>query len=258
MTLPQVIENQVDIPVGLQEHYHEKDGKWLLQTDPQFEDVTALKGVLNQERTLRRDVEKTFSDLKMRFEGVDPDEYHKLQERVKGLDDADVYDRQGIEALILRRTESMKAEHQRLLETKERELAQWRQKTEESDRRWRQDRIKTALLSAVSGSGVDKDAVEDGVTRGLAVFTDLDDEGNVIARKGQDIVYGKDGINALSPTEWITQLKASGTARHLWPPSSGGGAPAHHGGPGANIDWNALPPAERLTRWRELQAAHNR
>ena len=113
MALPQVIENQGDIPSGLQEHYVEKDGRWLLQADPPIEDVSALKGVLNQERTLRRDAEKTMTDLKVKFEGVDVDEYHKLQDRVKGLDDAEVYDKSGIEALVTRRTDAMKAEHER-------------------------------------------------------------------------------------------------------------------------------------------------
>ena len=101
VALKQVYENQAEIPGGLQEHYAEKDGKWVLQTDPQFEDVTALKGVLNQERNLRRDAEKALSDMKIQFEGVDPDEFHKLQDRVKGLDERDIYDKQGIEALSL-------------------------------------------------------------------------------------------------------------------------------------------------------------
>ena len=92
------------------------------QTDPQFEDVTALKSVLNQERNLRRDAEKTVTDLKVQFEGVNAEEYRKLQDRVKGLDDADVYDKQGIESLVARRTEAMKAEHERQVASKDREI----------------------------------------------------------------------------------------------------------------------------------------
>ena len=150
VALKQVYENQGEIPAGLQEHYAEQAGKWTLQTDPQFEDVTALKGVLSQERTLRRDTEKALSDMKIQFEGVDPDEFKKLQDRVKGLDESDIYDKQGIEALITRRTESMKAEHERQVQAKDRELTQIRAKAEEFDQRWRQDRIKTALLEAVN------------------------------------------------------------------------------------------------------------
>lgn len=255
MALKQLYDVQTDIPQALAEHYTERDGRWVLQLDPPVEDVTGLKNALNQERTLRRDAEKTVTDLKVKFEGVDPEEFHKLQDRVKGLDDADVYDKQGIEALVTRRTDAMKQEHERQISSKDREIVQLRTQAGESDRRWRQDRIKTALLDAVTKCGVYEKAVDDAVQRGLTVFTDLDQEGQVVAKRGEDVVYGKDGINPLRPDEWISTLKASGNAPHLWPPSSGGGAPGHHSVNGQQTDWSKLPPAERLTAFRQQQEA---
>lgn len=259
MALKQAYDTQTEIPQGLQEHYTERDGRWLLVTDPQIEDVSGLKSALDKERGLRRDAEKTVTDLKVTFEGINPDDYRKLQDRVKGLDDADVYDKQGIEALVTRRTESMKTEHERVIGSKDREIANLRTQASESDRRWRQDRIRTALLDAVTKHGVYEKAVDDAVQRGLGIFSDLDEQGQVIAKKGEDIVYGKDGINPLRPDEWIATLKTSGNAPHLWPPSSGGGAPAFHGSNGAGFDWNSITnPAERMTRFREWQATQQR
>jgi hypothetical protein len=244
-----------EIPEPLRDFYIEKESKWVIDTDPPTEDVSGLKTALETERRLRRDVERRETDLKVKFEGIDPDEVRTLRERVKGLDEAEIYDKHGIDALVTKRTETMKADHQRIVDAKEREIEQLRTQASDYDRRWRQDRIKTALLDAVTKAGVYERAVEDAVQRGLMVFTDLDDSGNVVARKGEDLLYGKDGINPLSPSEWITGLKSSGQAPHLWPPSSGGGAPAHHGSNGAGVDWSKLPPAERLTKYRELQAA---
>jgi hypothetical protein len=260
MAVKQVYEQQSDIPVGFQEHYVEQDGKWLLQTDPPVEDVTGLKNALQTERNLRRDAEKTSTDLKVKFEGIDPEEFHKLQDRVKGLDDADVYDKQGIEVLIGRRTDAMKQEHERQVQAKDREIAQLRGQATDYDRRWRQDRIKTALLEAVNKHGVFEKAVDDAVQRGLTVFTDLDDDGQVVAKnKDGSFQYGKDGINPLRPDEWISTLKSSGNAPHLWPPSSGGGAPAHHATiNGQQIDYSKIPPAERMTLFRQHQAAQQR
>jgi hypothetical protein len=260
MALKMTYAQPTEIPEPLRDHYQEKDGQWVLQTDPPAEDVTGLKSALNQERTLRRDAEKGLTDLKVKFEGVDVDEYHRMQERVKGLDDADVYDKHGIETLVQRRTESMKADHERQLGSLRRENDQLKGTAADYERRWRQDRIKTALLDAVTKNGVYEKAVDDAVQRGLSVFTDLDDRGNVIARNGDDTVYGKDGVNPLSPAEWITTLKASGQAPHLWPASSGGGAPAHHGANGqGGIDWNSITnPAERRTRFREWQQSQQR
>jgi hypothetical protein len=258
MALRQSYDTQLDIPQALAEHYSDRDGRWMLVLDPPAEDVTGLKNALNQERTLRRESEKSLSELKLKFEGIEPDDFHKLQERVKGLDDSEIYDKQGIEALVLRRTESMKSEHERVLRAKDQQIGQLKSTVETTDRKWRQDRIKTALLDAVSSAGVDKPAIQDAVQRGLFVFTDLDDQGAVVAKSGEDVQYGKDGVHPLTPSEWISSLKASGEASHLWRSSSGGGAPVGHGGGANGIDYSKLPPAERLTLFREQQATQNR
>lgn len=258
MALRQSYETQSEIPPVLAEFYAEKDGKWWISLDPPAEDVTGLKTALNTERGLRRDAEKVLTDLKTKFEGVDVDEYRKLQERVKGLDDADVYDKQGIEALVSRRTESMKAEHERQTRALERENAQLKDTVATTDKRWRGDRIRTALLDAVSRGGVFEKAIDDAVQNGCSVFTDLDEHGNVVAGPAGAPIYGKDGVNPLTPGEWILTVKASGEKPHWWLPSSGGGAPAHHGGGTNGIDYSKLPPAERMTLFREQQAAQNR
>lgn len=253
MALQQQYDSEDGIPQELRAFYTERDGRFVLEVDPPIEDVSGLKNALNQERTLRREGERSLMDLRTRFEGIDPDEFHKLRERVKGLDDADIYDKQGIEALVLRRTESMKSEHERQMRQRENEINSLKETVSAVDRRWRQDRIKTALLDAAARAGVSKQAMPDAVQRGLAVFGDLDDQGTVIARDGDDIRYGKDGISPLTPDEWMQSLKQD--APHLWPPSSGGGAPVYHSGTGPQIDWQSLPPTERLTKFRELQRA---
>lgn len=255
MALRQQYESQADVPPPLLEHYQEKDGRWVLELDPPVEDVSGLKNALGQERNLRRETEKQLVDWKTRYEGIDVEEHRRLQDRVKGLDDAEVYDKQGIEVLVTRRTDAMKSEHERQIQAKDREIGQLRTQAGESDRRWRQDRIKTALLDAVTKAGVYEKAVDDAVQRGLSVFSDLDEEGQVVAKRGDDVVYGKDGINPLRPDEWVSTLKASGNAPHLWPASSGGGAPGHHSANGQQIDWAKYPPAERLTIFRQQEEA---
>jgi hypothetical protein len=263
MPLVQQYLDQADIPLEVRQFYTEQDGgAWRLEVDPPIEDIGKLKDVLDNERRIRRDAERQLMEWKGKFEGVDPDEINDLRERVKHLDDSEIYDKQGIEALILKRTSSMQAEHERLLRQKEHENAQLKEQVSTLDQRWRHDRIKTALLDAVTKAGVYEKAVDDAVQRGLAVFNDLSEDGTVIAKQstkdGDEIAYGKDGINPLSPAEWIGMLKTSGQAPHLWGPSSGGGASPLHGGPGGQVDWNALPPTERLTKFRESQAAATR
>lgn len=251
MALKQSYASDTDVPEIVREHYVEHEGQWVLQTDPPMEDVSGLKNALNDERRLRREADKQLNDVKVRFEGIDPDEVHKLKERVKGLDDADIYDKQGLDALVLKRTDSMKADHERIMRQKDTEITQLQQANSDLDRRWRTDRIKTALLDAASKAGVAKYAMADAVERGMKVFTDLDEQGNVVARDGDDLRYGKDGINPLTPDEWILGLKPD--APHLWPASAGSGAQHHHGANGHNIDWGSMPPTERLTKWRQME-----
>ena len=252
--LRQFYDVQSDIPQHLSEFYQERDGKSWLMVEPAIEDISGLKNALNQERGLRRDAEKQLTDMKVKFEGIEPEEVIQLRDRVKGLDDHELYDRNGIEALVAKRTQTMKDEHTRVMSLKERENAQLKDLVATTDRRWRQDRIKMALLEAVEKAGVYEKAIADAVQRGFGVFTDLDDDGNVVARNGEDVRYGKDGVNPLTPSEWIQTVKASGDAPHLWPPSSGGGAPAHHNGTPGGVDYAAISsPTERLTAFRQAQ-----
>lgn len=253
MALRQSYSASAEVPDALREHYVEKEGRWLLQTDPPSEDVGGLKSALEKERTLRRDGEKELTNLKVKFEGIEPDEVTKLRERVRGLDDSEVYDKQGIEALVTKRTQTMKDEHARVLSVKDRENAQLKDTNASLDTRWRADRIKTALLDAATKAGVAKHALSDAVARGMSVFVALDDDGVPIAKNGEDVRYGKDGVKPLSPDEWIASLKPD--APHLWPTSSGGGAGGHQNGTGTGgVDYTKIAsPTERLTAFRQAQ-----
>jgi hypothetical protein len=251
MALRQSYQAAGEIPDALREHYGEKDGRWILQTDPPTDDVTGLKSALETERRLRRDADTQLTGLKTKFEGIDPDDVRKLKDRVKGLDEIDIYDKQGFEALLTKRTQSMKEDHDRVLAARERELSQVKETLTATDRKWREDRIKTALLAAATKAGVDKHAMPDAVQRGLQVFVDLDEHGNVIAKNGEDVRYGKDGVSPLSPDEWLLGLKPE--APHLWPASSGGGAPGHHNGVQGTDYSKITSPTERLTAFRQAQ-----
>jgi len=256
MALPKTVERLDDIPEIARDHYVEKDGVWTL-TLMSSDEHAGLVSALKQERQLRQDADKQLGEVKARFEGIDPEEVAKLRERVKTFEDADIYDKHGIDALVAKRTETMKAEHERVLTAKDREIGHFRQQAQDFEQRWRSDRIQTKLTAACAQAGVAQYAMDDAVQRGMRVFTDLDDQGNVIARDGQDVRYGKDGINPLTPEEWFLSLKPA--APHLWPPSAGGGAPQHHGANGQGFDASKFPnPADRLTAWRQYQATQQK
>jgi hypothetical protein len=253
MTLKASLTALTEVADAFREHYVERDGRWVLQTDPPTEDVTGLKSALEKERGLKRDAERQLSDLKTTFAGIDPAEVTDMREKLKAIGDKKVYDDEGLEALVTRRTHDMQQEHARKVAAQEREVQDWKQKHGALDHTWRRDRIETGLLRAITAAGVAKDAVPDAVSRGLGVFTDLDDKGQPVAKQGDEIRYGKDGVNPLTPEEWIASLKP--TAAHLWPASKGSGGGDGNGTAGGGIDYSKLSPTERLTRFREQQAA---
>lgn len=253
MALPKTVDRLEILPEIVHDHYTQKDGVWTLTMLP-VEDATALMTALDRERKVRRDAELAQTELKQRFEGVDPVEYATMRERLEGLKDKEIYDKDGLEALVGRRTNHLTAEHQRRDSAKDREIQQKDAQIKDLDTRWRTDRVKTALTEAAGRAGVAKYALQDVVSRGLTLFTELDDHGTPLAKDGGEIRYGKDGVKPLSPDDWVLGLKAE--APHYWPASGGGGAPAQHGnGSSGTIDWSKISsPTERLTAFRAAQA----
>lgn len=259
MALPQSYATLGEIPDVLRDHYTEKDNRWLLQTDPPIEDAPGLKSALDSERRIRRDAETQVSTLKAKFEGIDPADVVQMRERLESLKDKDVYDKDGLEALVGRRTQQMKDDTARQFAAERREKEALQTKYDALDATWRRDRIETALASALAQAEVTSKALPDAIRRGLEVFRDLDEDGRPVAKvikEGKDeTVYGKNGVEPLSPKEWILTLRSSGDAPHLWPMSSGSGA--HQGSMNGigGVDFSKLPPAERLTKYREAQSA---
>ncbi len=254
MALPKTIDRPEDVPEIARDHYAQKDGVWTL-TLLSSDEHSGLVSALDKERKARRDVETQLSGLKTKFDGIEPEEVTQLRDKLKSFDDKQVYDKHGLEELVERRTHEMKTTHERQLAAKERELSTEREQRLSTDRKWREDRIETALLSAASKAGVSKTALADAVARGKRVFNALDEQGNAIAQEGDEIKYGKDGVSPYTPDEFVLALKVE--APHLWPPSSGGGAQnGHNTSAGNGIDYSKISsPTERLTKFREAQTA---
>lgn len=239
-----------EIPESLREHYTEKEGRFVLQTDPPTEDVTGLKTALDSERRLRRDAESQVSTFKSKFEGIDPAEVGQMRERLESLKDKEIYDKEGLEALVGRRTQALQDDKARQIAARDRALEAAEAKYNELDTRWRTDRIQTAMTSDFIKAEVRDYAMEDAIGRGSKVFRDIDERGQPVAKNGDEIIYGKDGITPLTPHEWVVGLRTKGLAPHFWASSSGSGAPGGLMNGAGGKDYSKLPTIERITQWR--------
>ena len=254
MALPKTIDRVENLPELAREHYAQKEGVWTL-TLLAPEEYAGLISALDRERKARRDADTAHAELKQRYEGIDPTEYKTMQERLAGLKDKEIYDKEGLESLVGRRMQQAQAEHQRIVQAKDRELGQFKIQNGDLERRWRGDRLRTNLTEAIVRAGVKTSSHDDALRYGLEIFTDLDEAGLPVAKKGEDIQYGKDGVTPLTPYDWLIGLKPS--KPDYWPSSGGGGASSYHvNGPGGITDWTKITsPTERLTAFRAAQKA---
>lgn len=225
MAFPEQITQLADVPAWAQEYYGAAEsGQYRLQiqTVPHGEDVSGLKSALKKERQMLRDTEQALSELKGRYEGIDPVEVKTMKERLEGLRDKQIYDDKGLEALVNDRTARMQEAHRIKVVDLTKELDAERSTRQRGEMQLRHQQLETHLRQAAVDAGVPPHAIPDAVGRMNHVFTDLNDAGTPVARAATgELQYGRDALQPLTPREFLEGLKQ--TAHHLWPGSSGAG-----------------------------------
>ncbi|MAE84055.1 MAG: hypothetical protein CMB80_15035 [Flammeovirgaceae bacterium] len=171
------------------------------------------------------------TELKARFKDVDPDKYAALltleaevaEGKHKGRD---------IEDIIKERVATVTEEH----ETQVRAL------TDANGVQAKQLEVllvDQAVTAASVENGVLPTAVSDVVLRAKSVFKV--EEGVAVPYKGEDKIYGRDGVTAISVGDWVKELKKN--AGHLFTDNSGGGS---KGGGSGNVDVSKMSPTEKI------------
>ena len=77
------VKSKDEIPAGLETHYVERDGAWVLDADG-----VAEKSKLDEFRSTNVALMKERDDLKKRFEGIDSEEVRRLGEEKQRLEEA--------------------------------------------------------------------------------------------------------------------------------------------------------------------------
>lgn len=151
---------------------------------------------------------------------TDLEELRKTRDRVAA---GELNESHALETEITKRTEGMRKKFDEELQTKGREGAAWRQKFESLDRQYRQNQVERAIKDAamVPTSGVEPTAMNALAREAMEVFR-YTDEGKVIPMNGDAPIYGLNGVDPMTPTEWLEKLKE--TAPFYFKQSHGGGA----------------------------------
>lgn len=255
--MPDMIFDALDkVPEGLREHAKEQDGKVIVKVVPQakLEEFRNTNITLAQERDA----------LKAQFEplrgliGEDvkafETELTELRTTAQKVKDGSLKGTDAIQAEVAQRVAQMKGDYERQLTEKANEATAWKNKAAEADQKFRRSLVDRAVTDAVLNekSGAEPRALPDILSRAYAVFR-VEDDGKLVAKDGEAVIYGSDGATPMSPAEWLGKLREQ--APYFFKNSNGGGASGSQGtkdyGGMSKADFQKLPASERLRIARE-------
>src|SRR5512138_472153 len=105
MTLKFKIKSKDEIPAGLEAHYVERDGAWVLDADG-----VADKSKLDEFRAANVALMRERDELRARFQGIDPDEVRRLADEKRKLEEAQQLKAGEAEKVIEARVKAVRGE----------------------------------------------------------------------------------------------------------------------------------------------------
>jgi hypothetical protein len=217
---------KAEIPAGLEAHFVEKDGAWVADTD--IADHPSFIAVRDKKDELLGEAKKAkteAADAKAALEGVKTAlNITDLAELPNALKGKQAQNKEEVDKVVNERLAAFKAESEKTIK----EL----QEASAKDQAQLQTLlIDNAITSEATKAGVQPTAMQDVLLRGRALYRLQD--GKPVPMDGEKVIYGKDGLNPMPPSEWMARLTTE--APHLFKTSKGGGADPGNGGrqPGA-------------------------
>jgi hypothetical protein len=204
------IKSKDEVPAGLEAHYVERDGAWVLDAEG-----VADKSKLDEFRATNVALMKERDELKQRFEGIDPDEVRKLAEEKRKLELlAQGHNPDEIEKIVGERVKAARGEL-------EKQLAAAASERDALNARLTAIQIDQAVVTEATKRGLRASAIPDITSRARNTFRLVSGVPQAFEADGQTARAGKDGLTPLSVAEWI-DLQVS-EAPHLFESNAGGG-----------------------------------
>ncbi len=156
-----------------------------------------------------------------------------------------------IEAEVTKRTETMRGTLESQIATKAVEAAAWKAKADAGEMKLRQFQVDNAInaLAADPSIGMNPKATADVLSRARAVF-EVQADGSLVPKKNGEVIRGENGVDPMTPTEWIKGLRKEADYYFLGSKGGGAGGDSTAGKPQyggmTETDFNKLPPMERL------------
>lgn len=246
-----------DIPEALRSTAKDVGGK--------FEIDVVATSTYDEVRTANTQVAQERDQLKTRVAayakavGDDPDkigtELAELRRTNQLVQDGKLKGSDAVEAEVQRRLGEVKTSYETQLRQQAEKSAAAEQALAAERTRRRNMIVEQRVRDVVYAekSGANPQALEDILSRARNLYT-VDDNDNLVAKKGDSIIYGKDGVTPLPPNEWLGKLLDE--APYLRLPSAGGGGNPNPKTPHGMTDeaFQKLSPEQRIALARKSSA----
>jgi hypothetical protein len=216
MALKFKCKSKDEIPAGLEAHYVERDGAWVLDAEG-----AADKAKLEEFRSNNVALMKQLDEFKASYEGIDPASVKNLLAEKARLEEAQQLKAGEIEKVVENRLKSAKAEWDKQFSavTSERDTLSSRLVTIQIDQ---------GVVATATKRGLRPTAIPDITSRARSVFRLVGGVPTAFEADGQTVRVGKDGASAMNLEEWIeTQVSE---ALHLFESNAGSGAAGNGSG----------------------------
>ncbi len=252
MPLKMVVDTLEGLPEGVASLYEEKDGKYHLPVEG-----AVPKTKLDEFRNTNINVTKELTALKSLFgDDVDPkavlEEYKALKEEKESAGHKKLLEEGQVDEVVAQKTEKMRKDYESKIGAGSKRIAELENELASTKNKLAEILIDSNVTQAVNGLGdAVPGAIKDILSRAREVWHLEDNQ--PVPRKGDQLLYGKDGQTLLTIEEWVEDLMKE--APHLFKSSSGAGSQGSGGsGPGrGNIDYSKIPAADRLKVLRRNQ-----
>jgi hypothetical protein len=220
MALKFKFKTKDEIPADIAAHYVERDGAWILDAEG-----AADKAKLDEFRSTNVTLLKQLDDQKKRFEGIDPDEFRKLADEKRQLEESQQLKAGELEKVVENRVKGMKADWDKQLTTLTSER-------DSLNARLTAIQIDQGVVGAATKRGLRPTALADITARARNVFKLVNGAPRAFEADGETVRYGKDGVTPMTLEEWVDMQVTE--APHLFESNAGGGAAGNGSGGAAN------------------------
>ena len=249
MALKSFLTNLEGISDALKSEYTATDGGYTLNVD-NADFNSRLAEFRNNNITYRQDKEKLESEL-AKFKGVEPAKYAEMSRKLQELEDKKLLDSGQIDELVAQKAAKFKSEYEDQINVLTENIEKANQQAATYKGSLDGLAVNDLISKAISDIGkLNKGALPDVLARAANVWK-VNENGVPVALDGDKKLYGKDGKDYLTATEWAENLRQQ--APYFFEGNTGGAAP---GSPSAGNDGTGkrqIPASEAMNHIEAIQ-----